>query len=76
MSSSVTREAAWSDEPPRPADDPAEPRTPSVTPPDGPGAPTPRRRGALLVRCVLAALSGVLLYLSFPPRPPVSYTHL
>ncbi|MFE2363631.1 apolipoprotein N-acyltransferase [Streptomyces sp. INR7] len=69
MSSSVTREAAWSDEPPRPADDPAEPRTPSVTPPDGPGAPTPRRRGALLVRCVLAALSGVLLYLSFPPRP-------
>lgn len=68
MSSSVTREAAWSDEPPRPADGPAEPRTPSVTPPDGPAAPL-RRRGALLLRCLLAALSGVLLYLSFPPRP-------
>ncbi|THA81495.1 apolipoprotein N-acyltransferase [Streptomyces sp. A0592] len=72
MSSSVTREAS-SNEPSRPADGPAEPRTPSVTPPGAPGAPAapaaPLRRGAWLVRSVLAALSGVLLYLSFPPRP-------
>ncbi|MFE5719999.1 apolipoprotein N-acyltransferase [Streptomyces erythrochromogenes] len=69
MSSSVTREAA-SNEPSRPADGPAEPRTPSATPPATPAATAaPLRRGARLVRPVLAALSGVLLYLSFPPRP-------
>ncbi|MFJ2593863.1 apolipoprotein N-acyltransferase [Streptomyces erythrochromogenes] len=68
MSSSVTREAA-SNEPSRPADGPAEPRTPSATPPAAPATAAPLRRGARLVRPVLAALSGVLLYLSFPPRP-------
>ncbi|MGW7435151.1 apolipoprotein N-acyltransferase [Streptomyces sp. NPDC054849] len=34
------------------------------------GAPAPaQRKGAWVVRAVLAALSGGLLYLSFPPRP-------
>lgn len=63
MSSSVTRTAG--NEPTKPAG-PAEgaPRTQGgVFPPMGP------RTVLWLVRVPLAALAGVLLYLSFPPRP-------
>ncbi|MFF0548840.1 apolipoprotein N-acyltransferase [Streptomyces sp. NPDC004311] len=59
MSSSVKPAADHA--PPRPADGPAET---AGTPPTA-----RRRRATALLRAVLAALSGVLLYLSFPPRP-------
>ncbi|MFG2990500.1 apolipoprotein N-acyltransferase [Streptomyces sp. NPDC048257] len=63
MSSSVTR--ATGNEPSQSPDGPpAETAVPPVT--GRSGAP---RKGAWLVRAVLAAVSGVLLYLSFPPRP-------
>ncbi|CAM5268116.1 apolipoprotein N-acyltransferase [Streptomyces avidinii] len=63
MSSSVTR--ATGNEPPQSADGPrAEAAdSPATT------APAAQRRGYGLLRAGLAALSGVLLYLSFPPRP-------
>ncbi|WP_030708921.1 apolipoprotein N-acyltransferase [Streptomyces sp. NRRL F-2580] len=70
MSSSVTRAAG--NEPSQPADGaPAEVAPPHATAPgDAAAAPAPaRRKGARLVRSLLAVLSGVLLYLSFPPRP-------
>ncbi|MEU9302509.1 apolipoprotein N-acyltransferase [Streptomyces sp. NPDC048269] len=60
MSSSVTRAAG--NEPAHPA---AGARTEAAERP----APTPKRKGAAFVRAVLAAVAGVLLYLSFPPRP-------
>lgn len=67
MSSSVTRAAGK--EPSQPADGPLAEGAASPTA----GAPTApaaaKRKGVRAVRAVLAALSGVLLYLSFPPRP-------
>ncbi|MEU7726458.1 apolipoprotein N-acyltransferase [Streptomyces sp. NPDC040724] len=71
MSSSVTRAAG--NEPSQPADGAqAEAAPPHATArgnaPAAASAPAPRK-GAWLVRAVLAVLSGVLLYLSFPPRP-------
>ncbi|MFI5618777.1 apolipoprotein N-acyltransferase [Streptomyces sp. NPDC051567] len=68
MSSSVTRAAG--DEHPRSADGArteaaAPPATRTRTPEDTPA----RRRGARTARAALALLAGVLLYLSFPPRP-------
>ncbi|MGW7315228.1 apolipoprotein N-acyltransferase [Streptomyces sp. NPDC054854] len=68
MSSSVTRDAG-NDPSPSP---PASPGAASDAPTDGTGAPgtgSLPRRAARLARPVLAALAGVLLYLSFPPRP-------
>ncbi|MFF2196649.1 apolipoprotein N-acyltransferase [Streptomyces sp. NPDC058157] len=65
MSSSVTRAAE--SEPSQPAG-PAVADTPGAAAaavPSGPG----RRWAARLARPALAALAGVLLYLSFPPRP-------
>lgn len=64
MSSSVTRAAG--SEPPQSAAGPAEsaPAADETTAP-GPG----KRKRARLVRAALAVLAGVLLYLSFPPRP-------
>ncbi len=68
MSSSVTRAAGN-----EPADPSAAVRAAAVTgpaaPPSAGPAQTARRKGARLVRPLLSALSGVLLYLSFPPRP-------
>ncbi|ARE77948.1 apolipoprotein N-acyltransferase [Streptomyces sp. Sge12] len=63
MSSSVTRAAG--NEPPQSADGP---RAEAA---DAPATtlPAAKRRGYGLLRAGLAALSGVLLYLSFPPRP-------
>ncbi|WP_327417954.1 apolipoprotein N-acyltransferase [Streptomyces sp. NBC_01233] len=71
MSSSVTRAAG--NEPSQPAGGaPPEAAPPHATArgnaPASAPAPAPRK-GAWLVRAVLAVLSGVLLYLSFPPRP-------
>lgn len=69
MSSSVTRSAAGNE----PADPSAAARAGTATAPAAPPAErpaaTPRRKGARLLRALLAALAGVLLYLSFPPRP-------
>ncbi|MGW6983217.1 apolipoprotein N-acyltransferase [Streptomyces sp. NPDC054932] len=63
MSSSVTR--ATGNEPSQSADGPpAEAAAPPATAPSA-----ARGKGWWLLRSVLAALSGVLLYLSFPPRP-------
>ncbi|MER6313160.1 apolipoprotein N-acyltransferase [Streptomyces sp. NPDC001581] len=70
MSSSVTRAAG--NEPSQPADGaPAEAAPPHATARGGAAAAPAAapRKGAWLVRSVLAVLSGVLLYLSFPPRP-------
>ncbi|MEV7727951.1 apolipoprotein N-acyltransferase [Streptomyces sp. NPDC087917] len=61
MSSSVTRAAE--SEPPRPVERAG--RTDS----EAPAATGSARKGAWLARAALAALAGVLLYLSFPPRP-------
>ncbi|MCX5197127.1 apolipoprotein N-acyltransferase [Streptomyces sp. NBC_00249] len=67
MSSSVTRAAG--SEPQRPADRAeADPGTATETAASEGTAPGPRK-GAWAVRAVLAALAGVLLYVSFPPRP-------
>ncbi|MFE5807496.1 apolipoprotein N-acyltransferase [Streptomyces sp. NPDC056491] len=63
MSSSVTR--ATGNEPSQSADrPPAGAAVPAAT-----ARSAAQRKGFLLLRAVLAALSGVLLYLSFPPRP-------
>ncbi|MEY2227797.1 apolipoprotein N-acyltransferase [Streptomyces sp. BF23-19] len=63
MSSSVTR--ATGNEPSQSADGPpAEAAAPPATARSG-----ANRKGLWLLRAVLATLSGVLLYLSFPPRP-------
>ncbi|MGW6710555.1 apolipoprotein N-acyltransferase, partial [Streptomyces sp. NPDC054956] len=71
MSSSATRAAG--NEPPKPvsrAEAEAEPVNGSPRPPAGAPAVSPVRRWAeRLARPGLAVLSGVLLYLSFPPRP-------
>ncbi|MFF4427932.1 apolipoprotein N-acyltransferase [Streptomyces sp. NPDC001513] len=70
MSSSVTRAAG--NEPSQPADGaPAEAAPPHATARGGAAAAPAAapRKGAWLVRSLLAVLSGVLLYLSFPPRP-------
>ncbi|MBT2544967.1 apolipoprotein N-acyltransferase [Streptomyces sp. ISL-44] len=71
MSSSVTRAAGN-----EPADPSAEARAevatePAAPPSAHPAAPaaTAKRNGAWLVRALCAAVAGVLLYLSFPPRP-------
>ncbi|MFD4245484.1 apolipoprotein N-acyltransferase [Streptomyces sp. NPDC058525] len=68
MSSSVTRAAGN-----EPADPSAAVRAAAGTEPAAPSGSGPaeaaKRKGARLVRPLLAALSGVLLYLSFPPRP-------
>lgn len=60
MSSSVTR--APGNEPPQPAA--GVPTEAAAHPASG-----AKRKGAALLRAALAALAGVLLYLSFPPRP-------
>ncbi|MEU8461515.1 apolipoprotein N-acyltransferase [Streptomyces sp. NPDC029003] len=62
MSSSVTRAAE--SEPPMPAG-PSRTTTGAADAEPEPG----KRRGARLARPLLAAAAGVLLYLSFPPRP-------
>ncbi|WP_405787809.1 apolipoprotein N-acyltransferase [Streptomyces sp. NBC_00029] len=63
MSSSVTR--ATGNEPSQSAGrPPAGAAVPAAT-----ARSAAQRKGLLLLRAVLAALSGVLLYLSFPPRP-------
>ncbi|MFA7766614.1 apolipoprotein N-acyltransferase [Streptomyces sp. NRRL S-448] len=63
MSSSVTRTTG--NEPSQSADGPrAEAATPPAT-----ARSAANRKGLRLLRALLAALSGVLLYLSFPPRP-------
>ncbi|OKK17504.1 acyltransferase [Streptomyces sp. CB00455] len=60
MSSSVTREAG---------NEPAQPDAGAPTGAVASPAVTAGRRRGLPVRAALAALAGVLLYLSFPPRP-------
>ncbi|MFJ4777753.1 apolipoprotein N-acyltransferase [Streptomyces sp. NPDC088762] len=60
MSSSVT--SAARNEPSKPADGA---RSETLAPP----AALHERKGAGLVRALAAALAGVVLYLSFPPRP-------
>ncbi|MEU9147950.1 apolipoprotein N-acyltransferase [Streptomyces sp. NPDC048349] len=75
MSSSVTRAAG--NEPADPsvaapaaaAAAPAAAATQPATPPAARPAAAAKRNGARLLRPLLAALAGVLLYLSFPPRP-------
>ncbi|MGW7333706.1 apolipoprotein N-acyltransferase, partial [Streptomyces sp. NPDC054840] len=63
MSSSVTR--ATGNEPSQSADGPpAEGAAPPAA-----ARSAANRNGLWLLRAVLAVLSGVLLYLSFPPRP-------
>ncbi|MEV8531700.1 apolipoprotein N-acyltransferase [Streptomyces sp. NPDC051211] len=65
MSSSTAR--VVQNEPPQPPRPPGEPADSGK-----PAEPTPARpapRAARLLRAAGAALSGVLLYLSFPPRP-------
>ncbi|MEV7561366.1 apolipoprotein N-acyltransferase [Streptomyces sp. NPDC089795] len=63
MSSSVTR--ATGNEPSQSADGPpAEAAAPPAT-----ARSAAHRKGLWLLRALLATLSGVLLYLSFPPRP-------
>ncbi|MFF4261080.1 apolipoprotein N-acyltransferase [Streptomyces virginiae] len=63
MSSSVTRTTG--NEPSQSADGPpAEAAAPPAT-----ARSAANRKGLWLLRAVLATLSGVLLYLSFPPRP-------
>ncbi|MFG2229556.1 apolipoprotein N-acyltransferase [Streptomyces sp. NPDC048723] len=63
MSSSVTRTTG--NEPSQSADGPrAEAATPPAT-----ARSAANRKGLRLLRALLAALAGVLLYLSFPPRP-------
>ncbi|MCX5379886.1 apolipoprotein N-acyltransferase [Streptomyces sp. NBC_00091] len=63
MSSSVTRAAE--SEPSQPAG-----RAVAGSPSDAAASPRPEeRKAAWLVRAALAGLAGVLLYLSFPPRP-------
>ncbi|MEU9251856.1 apolipoprotein N-acyltransferase [Streptomyces sp. NPDC048270] len=68
MSSSVTRAAGNEPADPSAAVRPAAASEPAALPPAGP-AGTAQRKGGRLVRPLLAALAGVLLYLSFPPRP-------
>ncbi|MFJ6479243.1 apolipoprotein N-acyltransferase [Streptomyces sp. NPDC091682] len=63
MSSSVTRTTG--NEPSQSADGP---RADAATPPATARSATDRK-GLWPLRALLAALSGVLLYLSFPPRP-------
>ncbi|MET9688277.1 apolipoprotein N-acyltransferase [Streptomyces sp. NPDC006514] len=63
MSSSVTRTTG--NEPSQSADGP---RADAATPP-ATARSAAHRKGLWLLRALLAALSGVLLYLSFPPRP-------
>ncbi|WP_327387002.1 MULTISPECIES: apolipoprotein N-acyltransferase [unclassified Streptomyces] len=63
MSSSVTRTTG--NEPSQSADGP---RSAAATPP-ATARSAAHRKGLWLLRALLAALSGVLLYLSFPPRP-------
>ncbi|MFF4388263.1 apolipoprotein N-acyltransferase [Streptomyces sp. NPDC001552] len=63
MSSSVTRTTG--NEPSQSADGP---RSAAATPPASARSAV-HRKGLWLLRALLAALSGVLLYLSFPPRP-------
>ncbi|MFG2983693.1 apolipoprotein N-acyltransferase [Streptomyces sp. NPDC048258] len=60
MSSSVTRAAG---------NEPAHPVAGARTEVAERPAPTRKRKGAVFARAVLAAVAGVLLYLSFPPRP-------
>ncbi|MGW0392733.1 apolipoprotein N-acyltransferase [Streptomyces sp. NPDC003042] len=70
--SSVTRDAE-NDPSPSPAGSAATTTAPPVAKPEAAPAqrpqPQPQRKAAWLVRAVLAALAGVLLYVSFPPRP-------
>ncbi|MGR4879730.1 apolipoprotein N-acyltransferase [Streptomyces sp. LARHCF249] len=71
MSSSVTRAAGNEPADPSVAARAAAATEPAAPPAERPGArpAAAKRKGAGLVRALLAALAGVLLYLSFPPRP-------